>query len=180
MKKIILTVVSLILSVVCLSGCAGVGGQQLPGISTEKAPDPASIKASDYKNNLAEMEKYLVALGYIPSEAKPTEMMYSVIGAKAGDRFVFSVDDVPAYVELYEYDTEKMDSNEEGKRVTGEVKKDGKYYVFGEDGIGGDVAIEASLSDNGKYLVSYTLGGNKDTVVQRKKDFIKAVKEYYK
>ena len=60
------------------------------------------------------------------------------------------------------------------------VQKDGKYYVFGEDGIGGDVAIEASLSDNGKYLVSYTLGGNKDTAVQRKKDFIKAVKEYYK
>lgn len=178
MKKIILTVISLIVAAVCLSGCAGVGGQSLPGVTTETAPDPKTVKASEYDNNLEGLEKYLVDLGYMPSSCKPTEMMYSVIGAKDGDRYVFAVDDVPAYVELYEYDTEKM--NEEGKRVTGEVKKDGKYYVFGEDGIGGDVAIEASLSDNGKFLVTYTLGGDNDTATQRKTDFIKAVKEYHK
>ncbi len=178
MKKIILTVISIIAAAVCLCGCMKVGGQSLPGVTTESAPDPKTVKASDYDNNLDGLEKYLTALGYIPSDCKPTEMMYGVIGAKDGDRYVFAVDDVPAYVELYEYDTEKM--NDEGKRVTGEVKKDGKYYVFGEDGIAGDVAIEASLSDNGKYLVSYTLGGNKDTAEQRKKDFIKAVNEYYK
>lgn len=178
MKRIILTVISLLAIVITLGGCSGAGGQQLAGVETDNAPDPETVKASDYSNDLEGLEKYLNALGYIPSDTKPNKMMYSVIGAKNGDRYNFNVNNSAVYVEIYEYDPK--DLNDEAKRVISEVKKDGKYYVFGKNGANGDASYEASLSSNGKYLVSYTLNTDDEKCVKRKEAFINAVKEYYR
>ena len=41
-------------------------------------------------------------------------------------------------------------------------------------------AVEASISINGKYMVSYTLTSNGETNEQRKKDFISAVEGFYR
>ena len=177
MKKIILCVISVLAAAALLVGCKN--GNGLPGVDTMNAPKTDSVKQSDYKNDLEGLEKYLNALGYIPDNCEPTKMtLCSVIGAKDGDRYNFNVDNAAVYVELYEYDTDNL--NEEAKRVIGEIQKDGKYYVFGESSREDAALYEGNMSLNGKYMVSYTLTSNGDTNVQRKKDFINAVENYYK
>lgn len=178
MKKIILTVITAILAMTCMSGCFRSGGNSVPGVRTDEAVDAASLKVEDYKNDLSGLEDYLKALKYIPADCEPTKMMYTVIGAKDGDRLAFTVDNAAVSVELYEYDTDNL--NEDAKRVIAEVKKDGKYSVFGEMGKEDDAEFEAALSANGKYLVSYVISSDGDSNVQRKKDFINAVKEFKK
>ncbi len=177
MKKILLFVV-LLSTLVIFGGCFSSGGPALEEVRTEDAPDAAKVKMSSYTNNLVGLEKYLTALGYIPEKAEPQQLMCSVIGAKDGDRFNFKVDGAVVYVELFEYDTDKL--NDEAKRVIGEVEKDGEYYVFGENANVNNAAYEASLSANKKYLVSYTVNSNDEVNVKRKEDFINAVKNFDK
>lgn len=177
MNKIILSVISVVAAAVLLCGCSR--GNGLPGVKTEDAPKAASVKQSDYNNDLEGLEKYLNALGYIPDDCKPVEMtLCSVIGAKDGDRYNFNVDNSAVFVELYEYDTDNL--NDDAKRVIGEVQKEGKYYVFGESNKEDAASFEASISINGKYMVSYTLTSNGETNEQRKKDFISAVEGFYR
>ena len=177
MKKIIAAILGAV-TVVSLAGCAG-SGQSLEKLSTESAPDADTIKASDYANNLEGLEKYLVALDYIPKKSEPTEMLSNVIGAKSGHRYNFIVDNATVIVELYEYDTDNI--GEEGKRVIDEVKKNGEFYVFGEDTkLDGNEAYPADLSDNGKYLLIYTDTSTDIANVQRKADFTEKVKAFYK
>ena len=177
MKKIILSVISVVAAAVLLCGCSR--GNGLPGVKTEDAPKAVSVKQSDYNNDLEGLEKYLNALGYIPDDCKPVEMtLCSVIGAKDGDRYNFNVDNSAVFVELYEYDTDNL--NDDAKRVIGEVQKEGKYYVFGESSKEDAASFEASISINGKYMVSYTLTSNGETNEQRKKDFISAVEGFYR
>ena len=178
MKKIILTVIIAAVAISCMSGCFNAGGNSVPGVKTTEAPDVANVSAADYTNDLKGLEEYLVALGYIPTDCKPTKMMYNVIGAKDGDRFAFTVDNSAVSLELYEYDTENL--NEDAKRVIAEVKKDGEYTVFGDVSNQDDTKFEASLSNNGKFLVAYTISSEAESVVQRKKDFIDAVKKFKK
>ena len=176
MKKIILSVISIVVAAVLFGGCSS--GNGLPGVKTEDAPKADTVKQSDYNNDLEGLEKYLNALGYIPDDCKPVEMMYTVIGAKSGNRYNFNVDNSPVYVELYEYDTDNL--NEEAKRVISEINKDGKYYVFGESSKEDAAAYEATISMNRKYMVSYSISSSGDNVVQRKKDFISEVENFYK
>ena len=177
MKKILVGFLG-VLSAISLAGCAG-SSQSLEKLSTESAPDADTIKASDYANNLEGLEKYLVALDYIPKKSEPTEMLSNVIGAKSGHRYNFIVDNAAVIVELYEYDTDNI--GEEGKRVIDEVKKNGEFYVFGEDTkLDGNEAYPADLSDNGKYLLIYTDTSTDIANVQRKADFTEKVKAFYK
>ncbi len=177
MKKILVGFLG-VLSAISLAGCAG-SGQSLEKLSTESAPDADTIKASDYANNLEGLEKYLTALNYIPKEAQATEMLSNVIGAKSGHRYNFIVDNATVIVELYEYDTDNI--GEEGKCVIDEVKKNGEFYVFGEDTkLDGNEAYPADLSDNGKYLLIYTDTSTDIANVQRKADFTEKVKAFYK
>ncbi len=177
MKKIIVAVLGL-LTAASLTGCMGTG-TQLEKVSTAEAPDANSVKASDYKNNLEGLEKYLTALNYIPQKAEATKMMYKVIGAKDGDRYNFSVNNSVVTVELYEYDPDTL--GEDGKRVIDEVKKNGEFYVFDKSSkMDENVPYPAVLSDNSKYLVLYTDSSGDLDNVQRKADFQMAVKEFYK
>lgn len=177
MKKIITGILG-ILTAASLAGCMSTG-PKLEKLSTDDAPDAENIKSSDYKDNLEGLEKYLTALDYIPSKAEATDMMYSVIGAKDGDRYNFLVNNSTVFVELYEYEPDKL--NDEGKRVIEEVKANGEFYVFGKDTeLDGNVAYPATLSANGKYLLLYTDSSNDVKNIQRKADFETAVKEFYK
>ena len=177
MKKIIAVICGAV-TAVSLAGCMQ-SGPKLEKISTESAPDPDTVKASDYANNLEGLEKYLTALNYIPKESSATEMMSNVIGAKSGDRYQFIVDKATVIVELYEYDTDAL--GEEGKRVLDEVKSNGEFYVFDKSvHLDENVAYKAELSDNGKYLLIYNDASTDISNVQRKADFTQKVKDFYK
>ena len=176
MKKILLFVICAVMAV-SFTGCFGSSGTSLEAVQTNAAPDAATIKADDYENNLAGLEEYFIALGYIPEKAEPTKMFSEVIGAVDGDRYNFTVDSSTVYVELYEYDLDNLE--DEAKRVIEEVKKDGKFYVFDDNGEG-NIAYEATLSDNGKYLMIYTDNSTEESNVQRKTDVINALKSFHK
>lgn len=53
------------------------------------------------------------------------------------------------------------------------VKKDGKFELLG-------MTTEATLSDNGKYLMVYTDNSGEELNKTRKSDVLKAFKEYKK
>lgn len=174
MKKFILFVLAAVIAV-SFTGCFGSGEPQLPGVNTTEGKDIKKVDASKYNNDLEGLEKYLTDLNYLPADINSTEMMYGVIGAKAGERYNFTVDNSVVYVELYEYDTENM--NADAKRVTAEAKKDGEIKVLSED----DNAIfPASLSSNGKYLLMYSDNSTSENNAERKKNFTNAVKNFHK
>ena len=177
MKKILLIVLSLAMAV-SISGCAGTGGSGLEGVETSSAADISKIKASSYSNDLKGLEEYLVDIKYIPKSCTPTEMMYKVIGAEKGDRYYYTVNDSAVFVELYEYDTNNL--NADAKRVIGEVKETGKFHVLSEDTSEQSAAFEATISDNGKFLLIYQGSTENDDLKKRKTDFEKAVKEFHK
>ena len=209
MKKIIPFVICAAMAI-SLTGCATQSGPQLESVqapasqvesstqdsNTSNTDDTSKddtskeestekkINAADYDNNLNGLEKYFVDMGYIPEKTEPTEMMYGVIGAIDGDRYNFIVNSTAIYLELYEYNPddlkdEKSQNYKEANRVINEVKKDGKFYVFDNNG-SDNVAYEATLSDNGKYLMIYTDTSTDAGNVQRKNDVITALKEFHK
>ncbi len=174
MKRTILLVITVVLAFT-LSGCFGSGGTELPGVKTENGVDPAKVEVSKYKNNLDDLEKYLTALKYLPDSMEPTEMMYNVIGAVKGDRYIFTVDNSSVTVELYEFDPQNL--NSDAKRIIGEINKTGSFKVFSAED---EVEFPAELSDNNKYLLIYTDNSNNDSNKKRKEDFTSAVKNFYK
>lgn len=175
MKKILLIVLAAVLTLGS-AGCMGAGGNSVPGVSINDAPDPETVKALSYDASLKGLEAYLTDLCYLPKDMEPTEMMSNVIGAKEGHRFNITVERSAVTVELYEYDPDSL--NEEGKRVIAEVQKNGKFYVFEDKSLKNNQAFEAALSNNGKYLVIYSPSNSDDTQVQRKKDFVQAVRTF--
>lgn len=177
MKKLLLIVLSLAMAV-SITGCMGTGGPGLEGVETSSAADISKIKASDYSNDLKGLEEYLIAVDYIPKKCKPTEMMYQVIGAKKGDRYNYTVNNSAVFVELYEYDPENL--NSDAKRVIGEVKETGKFHILPGDTSDESTTYEATLSDNGKFLLIYQGATDNDDLKKRKSDFEKAVKEFHK
>ena len=205
MKKLIPFVICAAMAL-ALTGCMAQSGPQLESVqasatesntssqdSNASQPDDTSkeesstakeIKADDYDNNLKGLEKYFVDMGYIPEKSEPTPMMFDIIGAVGGDRYNFIVNSTAIYLELYEYNPddlkdEKSKNYKEGNRVIKEVNDNGKFYVFDNNG-GDNVAYEAFLSENGKYLMIYTDNSTDAGNVQRKNDVIKAFKEVHK
>ncbi len=176
MKKIIAAILGAV-TAVSLAGCR-TAGSQLEKISTESAPDPDTVKVSDYADNLEGLEKYLVDLDYIPQKSEATDMLASVIGAKSGHRYNFIVNKSTVIAELYEYDTD--DLGEEGRRVINEVKTNGEFYVFDKNvQLDENTAYKAELSGSGKYLLIYTDNSTDIANVQRKEDFTAKVKAFH-
>lgn len=177
MKKLLIASAA-VLTAVSLSGCM-TSGQKLEGVSTKDTPDVESVKVSDYENNLDGLEKYFIALKYIPEKADSTEMMYNVIGAVDGNRYNFKVNNSAVTVELYEYEPDNL--GEEGKRVINEVQSKGEFYVFDESTeLNGNVAYPATLSDNGKYLMIYTDPSTDEANVKRASDVKATLKAFYR
>ena len=110
-----------------------------------------------------------------PEDVTAVDMMSEVIGAKAGERYNFTVDNSTVFVELYEYDTDNM--NADAKRVTAEAKKDGKIKVLSDDD---NAEFPAVLSSSGKFLVMYTDNSTNEGNAARKKNFTDAVKNFHK
>lgn len=174
MKKVIIAAVCA-LTVFSFAGCAQ-QGSKLENVDTNSVLTTDKVNMKDYENNLGGLEDYLIKLQYIPANTEKTKMMYSVIGAVAGDRYIFNVNNSGVLVELYEYEPDHL--NKDAKRILGEVRETGAFHVFGNESIDGNVTYPATLSDNEKYLMIYT--DNKDSAENQtqKKLVIEAVKAF--
>lgn len=175
MKKTILFVLSIAVAIAA-SGCS-IGRSQYENVDIDAAVEASTLKLSDYKNDLEGLEKYLKALNYIPENAVASDMMYNVIGAVNGHRFIYTLNKSQVFVELYEYNPDAL--NEEAKRVINEVRSEGKFYVFNDKRLQENAAFEATLSDNGKYLLVYTDQSASEDHMKRKTDFTNVVKGFY-
>ena len=175
MKKILLSILGIVMCLT-LFGCQN-AGSQYKNIETEKSVSFDSVKVSDYKDNLDGLEKYFIALNYIPKDTEPMDMLANIIGAKKGHKFTFTVNGSYTIMELYEYDPNEM--NDDAKRVFKEVEKDGSFHVFGKEDIDKDITYNATISDNRKYLMIYTDGSGADANVQRTKDVISAFEAFH-
>lgn len=176
MKKIILLVMASVLAF-SFTACTS-GGVQLENVYTSEAPKADTIKQSDYEDSLDGLQKYFKALGYIPEKASATEMLSNVIGAKKGVRYTFTVNSSTIVMELYEYDTQNL--NTEATRVLNEIKKDGKFVLFETSSDNENQSFEAILSDTEKYMMIYTDSSSDEANTTRKKDVENTLKSFKK
>ena len=176
MKKIITTAVCVV-TVLSFAGCAQQGAK-LENIDPKNVLPIDQVNMNDYNNNLTGLEDYFIKLGYIPAATTPTEMMYKVIGAIDGDRYIFNFNNSGVVMELYEYEPDNL--NDDAKRVLGEIKENGSFHVFGKENIDAGVTYEATLSDNGMYMMIYTDNNNGEDHVLQKKTVIEAFKGFHK
>lgn len=176
MKKIILAFMCFVLAL-AISGCAA-SGNQLENIDTAQSPEADSVSLNDYKKNkdLEGLEKYFIALNYIPKETTPTKMLASVIGAEFGDKYVFTVNNSGVVMELYEFNPKKLDEN--AHRVIGEIKETGEFHVFGNESIDGSTTYKATLSDDDRFMMIYTDTSTVDANVNRTADVLEAFKSF--
>lgn len=168
MKKL-LPIILCAAIVFSVSGCVS-SGTQLTSLSTDNIPSADSVKVDEYEDNLDGLEKYLKKRAFLP-DMDGTEMSYDMIGAKAGHRYIFTLNGSQVTAEFYEYDLENL--NEEAKTTIESVKKNGNFELLG-------ITTEATLSDNGKYLMVYTDNSGEELNQTRKTDVLKAFKEYKK
>lgn len=168
MKKL-LPIILCAAIVFSVSGCVS-RGPQLTSLSADNVPKADSVKTDDYKDNLDGLEDYLKKRAFLPN-MDGTEMSYDMIGAKAGHRYMFTFNGSSVTAEFYEYDLKNL--NSEAKTTIESVKKNGNFELLG-------MTTEATLSDNGKYLMVYTDNSGEKLNTTRKADVLKAFKEYKK
>ncbi len=174
MKKILIAAVNAAI-VLSMAGCMPNNAEQLENLSTADAPKADTVKSENYENNLSGLEKYFMKLQYIPENTEPTEMVYGIIGAVDGDRYIFNVNSSRVIMELYEYEPDQL--GDEGKRVISEVQKTGKFHVF-EKSSDNDRTYDAYLSDNNKYLMIYTDSSESIDNIERKDNAIALLKSF--
>ena len=174
-KKIIAALCAV--SIMSFAGCVQQGAK-FENIDTKDIVSTSDVKQSDFKNDLEGLENYFIKLKYIPEKTEPTEMLYKVIGAKDGDRYIFNVNGTNVAIELYEYDTDNL--NEDAQRVLDEIKETGKFHVFKDKSIDGDNTYPAIISDNGKYMMIYNDPSKETQNITQKNTVEAAFKSFYK
>ena len=97
-------------------------------------------------------------------------MYADVSGAKAGYKYEATINGGNYIIELYEFDTENLDSH--GSSTVSAVKAEGHYTML-------DNQINAMLSDNGKYMMSYGDVSEDEANKQRKEEIVKAFNEFH-
>jgi len=113
--------------------------------------------------------KYFEDEGFVNKESKK-DMYADVIGAKAGYKYEATINGGNYIIELYEFDTENLDSH--GSSTVSAVKAEGHYTML-------DNQINAMLSDNGKYMMSYGDVSEDEANKQRKEEIVKAFNEFH-
>ena len=117
------------------------------GTETTNTLSASSMAQSEVPDTLDGLCRYMEGNGLIGGT--PHDMLADLIGAKEGRMYQFLFNDSSVQVELYEFDTENL--NTEAQRILQEVRENGKFTI-------GETEIESSnayLSDSGKYLMVY-------------------------
>lgn len=178
-KKITLVILAVLFVMVFAAGC---GSDQTTTQNTTANSDaangtPDEIKADNYENTIAGLQKYLTDLTYISGES--TKMSADLIGAKEGYRYTFNVNDGTTTIELYEYETDQAKQEVTTKEIIRQVTDTGEFVILDLE------PVKAELLNNNRFLVVYKdtkLEENNPPEVneQRKADIIKAIDEFYK
>ena len=115
------------------------------GTETTNTLSASSMAQSEVPDTLDGLCRYMEGNGLIGGT--PHDMLADLIGAKEGRMYQFSFNDSSVQVELYEFDTENL--NTEAQRILQEVRENGKFTMTGIE------SSNAYLSDSGKYLMVY-------------------------
>ncbi|MCH4238656.1 MAG: hypothetical protein LKF71_00020 [Oscillospiraceae bacterium] len=127
-----------------------------------------TVDAAKYADNVTGLATYMGACGYV--EGGGLQLEYQLIGAKNGYRYSTSVNHKATItVEFYEYD--KANLNDTAKKTLDSVKQNGYFTLFNKN-------VNASLSDNGKYLMIYKDTDTSDAHNARTKEAIKKFKAF--
>ncbi len=169
MKKILAFMLVVVLSL-SLCGCMGSkpkstvdyksfeGGavsspDEFPATTDESTADEAA--KPKYENNLEGMCKYLEDKNCVYALKDAIKTTASMIGADKGYKFMYTYDGGQVVLEVYSY----SDTDNEWYQ---QAKNDGKITLL-------DVTFDAIISENGKYLMTYSDSANrterKDAVV---------------
>lgn len=179
MKKLFLIATACALSFTVLTGCGAgdVGGPDYQNSSqaaenSSQAAETSSmenIDADSYEANIDGLCKYFEDKGFVNKESKK-DMYADVIGAKAGYKYEATINGANYIIELYEFDPENLDSH--GSSTVSAVKSQGHYIML-------ENQINAMMSDNGKYMMSYGDVSEDDANKQRKEEILKAFNEFH-
>ena len=179
MKRLFLIVMACALSFTVLTGCGAgdVGGPDYQSSSqaaeaesqAAETSSQANLDPNDYEANLDGMCKYFEDKGFVNKESK-TDMYADVIGAKAGYKYEATINGADYVIELYEFDTENLNSH--ASSTVSAVKAEDHYVML-------DNPINAMMSDNGKYMMSYGDVSEDEANKQRKEEIVKAFNEFH-
>ena len=168
MKKILLLVLVAVMALsMAACGAGNVGGDSSSASSGSSSSEASSTPEPEKTQDVKGLKEYMLWKGYVSGDEK--EMAAEFIGAKEGVRYQFQYEGSNVTVELYEFDTENRPK--EAADVMDSVKKDGKFTIMNQE-------IEATLSDNEKYLMIYTDGSTNEKNVQRKEEVVAFFKAY--
>lgn len=175
MKKIIAAILCFGIVAAVSAGCGykdalekNADATQTSETETKTAAVVDEAKPSDFKDSLDGLCSYFEKLEYFAlkdgkiDESKVTKMDASLIGAKAGKKFMTSYGGKAVTIELYEYEIQKL--NDKAKEIIASVKNDGTFSIL-------DLPkVKAYLSDSGKYLMIYTDASINDKEPDKKSD----------
>lgn len=158
--------------------CALTVGMTACGSSTGNKPEvsaQASMAIDEVQDTFEGLCVYLTGNGIISGDYSP--MNAEIIGASAGRRYSVSFEGGEIFVELYEFDMEKLAETAKAKNYDLEkltalankslesIRKDGKLTV-----VEGIDSVEAILSNSGKYVMMYSdQNTDENHVAQRQK-----------
>ena len=128
-----------------------------PNDSIEEIDTGKNMEISDvHQKGLDGLVDYLEGNGAIAGNN--VEMMADVIGAKSGIKYHFRVGDTQVLVELYEFDTDKL--NDTAKTIVKDIKEKGEFTVPGFT-----TSVPAKISSNGKYIYTNSNTGTNEADV---------------
>lgn len=152
MKKIFAAIICASLLAVTAAGC-GYSDPLVDSKTTTQASEQSTaekvISDDDFRNDLSGLTEYFAAKEYIKNEESAvTKMDAASIGAKEGKKFANTYNGKNITIELYEYNTGKL--NETAKAILDSVETSGTFSIY-------DLPdVPAYISDNGKFLMVYT------------------------
>lgn len=164
MKKIGIFICALILLFVF---CACGAGNLQAATSSDNSAASSVLTEADVEDSLDGLMEYLLSNGIISGEK--TEMEAKFIGAEAGYKYAFSSDTTVITVELYAFDQAALDDT--AKTVIQSVKENGYFTLL-------ETQVEATLSNNEKYLMIYVMNKENEEVLEQKEQAITAFKNF--
>ncbi|MBQ3073459.1 MAG: hypothetical protein IJD19_02130 [Ruminococcus sp.] len=184
MKKVFAAVLIAVM-IFSLCGCLG-SGAAAPKVQKVTDPEePDKIVYTDYEDTLEGLCGYMADLGYAYNFAEvedektekkhaatgdesedPHPMLADMIGAERGYKFTYTYKGDSQVLELYYY----TDTNNEFYK---QIKADGELTVKGDDF---EKTVEATLCDNGKYVMIFHCGKDNE---EREAAMEKAFKEFH-
>lgn len=178
-KKILLGILSVLL-VLSMTACVGGVSESLskltlPGedadssasSSVAAAPKPEEMQDTQVEDNLLGLCKLLEGSYAVAGEK--TQMSYEVIGAQDGYKYRFTYNGKTVQVEVYAFDLENP--SDLATKVLTEIQENGYFVML-------DKQVQATISDNGKYVMVYSDAGTDEKSTTQKARVLELFKKF--